>query len=145
MTDNNSNSSSKKLKALCAEVFQVDNVPSVADARAENLSNNLDTSQLQKWASEKLVQARAKAILLKARNKRIYQNNILDDVKEKSSSTLQELRDWVKERLNHMSPSERAQVYCREFEKATEADLLEMQKDLLALEQLSEDNPNDEL
>lgn len=145
MTDNNTNSNSKKLEALCSEVFNVDDVPSADAARAENLSNNLDTSQLQKWASEKLIQAQAKALLLKARNKRIHQNNILGDVKDKASLTVQELRDWVKERLNHLSPSERSQVYCREFEKATEVDLLEMQQDLLALEQLSKNNSNDEL
>ena len=145
MTDNNSNSSSKKLEALCSEVFKTDTIPSAEEARAENLANNLDTSNLVKWASDEQLKAKAKVLLLKARDKRIRQSSILSDVKSKANTTVQELRDWIKEQLNHLSPSERTQAYCREFEEASEADLLEMQKDILALTELSEDNSGDEL
>lgn len=144
MTDNNSNTSTNKLTALCSEVFDLDAIPSAEDAHVENLANGIDTSNLKKWATEQQIQTKAKAALVRAREQRIHKESIVKTVASNTPRKIEELKEWLINRLNGLSPSQRAQIYARDFENASEKDLLEMEQDLLSLERLSEKNSHDE-
>jgi len=69
MENPDSNTNREKINTLLSEVFKLNNIPTAEEAKEENKANGIDTSNLQKWAMEKLEQAKAEADLEKKTNK----------------------------------------------------------------------------
>jgi len=144
MSDQDSSTSQQKIEALNSEVFDIKNIPTSKEAAEENKAKGLDTTNLKQWALQQHTQATAKVKLEKVKQQRLAQETQIKGMASQPVPGIEDLKSWLLDRLHSLAPNERAQVYCRDFETATEEDLIQMREDILALEKLSDQDSQNE-
>jgi len=124
------------LRDISHEVFDMDHVPSAAEARFLLEEEGIDMTKMHEWTLNKISGIRARQSLIKAKNKRLRLLEILEECKNSLIQKGGITRETVLAKLNSlgdMSP-EKAQAFCHRFESASEEDLVDIEAEIMMLD-----------
>lgn len=129
------------LDTLYSNVFDLDELPTLEQAKEEIAEHDLNSDKLCKWAEEQIKQLNGKKLLAQARSARLNQVKSLQLLEENSTTkSIEETTIWLVAKLKQLASNNisQAQVYCRRFEEATDEDLFQLEADLRMLESTSD-------
>lgn len=132
---------SEMLDALASCAYGADEFPSKAEAREILNEEKIDTSDMHEWLTGKVQGIKARQKLLSAKDQRLRALELLGNCRQKVAVQGSSLKEHILEKLQILSSSNpaAAQVYCRKFEETPEADLPDLEAELMALEEMGDE------
>lgn len=142
MNESNERTGTDMIEDLSALVFDTDAFPSSKQAKEILVEEEIDTTELKTWASEKLKGVRARQRLAAAREKRLALESRLDSLKKEISGAAAAVRQSILERIQVLGASdpEAAQIYCRKFEEIPDSDLPDLDAELSLLAAMEDES-----
>ena len=124
------------LADLSAFAFETDSLPSEQEAEKALREENIDTTELKAWVSERLCGAKARQKLKKAQAKRFSLSARLNELQANVPNSASDLRKRVLDKLQVLANSspQVAQIYCRKFEETPDEDLPDLEAEITMLD-----------